>query len=356
MLMDNNNTKIFCEKLNNLFDTTTKSSMIHECTIHVESIDGDFKWSKKYGGRTLDSIMNIASITKLFTTTCIINLIEQGKLSFNDKLSKFFGQEILGGIHIYKGKDYSDELTVGNLLFQNTGIPDVFAAENNKLNKKMRHEDFQVSFEEYIRIAKDNKKKFAPGTAGKAHYSDLHFEMLGKIIEQLEASSLHDAFKKYAFRPLGLHNTYLMETENDYCTDMYYKNKALHLPNLWSNLPGSGGCMSTSKEIMIFLKAFFGGELFNKRIFEQLKKPAMIQYAPPLGQYCGGFVRLNISGIASVYQVKGELIGHMGGCGTFAYYYPEKNLFFVGDVNQFAKPELIFTLPLKIAKFAYKYL
>ncbi len=354
--MDNSNTQIFCEKLNNLFDTTTKSSMIHECTIHVESTDGDFIWSKGYGGRTLDSIMNIASITKLFTTTCIINLIGQGKLSLNDKLGEYFGREILGGIHIYKGKDYSDELTVGNLLFQNTGFPDVFAAENNKLNKKMRHEDFQVSFEEYIRIARDNKKKFAPGTSGKAHYSDLNFEMLGKIIEQLEESSLHDAFKKYVFRPLGLQNTYLMEHENDYCADMYYKNNALHIPNLWSSIPACGGCMSTSKEIMIFLKAFFGGELFDKNIFGILKKPARIQYCPPLGQYCGGFVRLNISGIASFCQVKGELIGHMGGSGAFAYYYPEKDLYLVGDVNQFAKPGLIFTLPFKIAKLAYKYL
>lgn len=310
--------------------------MIHECMMHIES--------KEYGGRTLDSIMNMASITKLFTTTSIINLIEQGKLWLNDKLGNFFGQEILGGIHIYKRKDYSKELTVRNLLFQNTGFPDVFAAENNKSNKKMRYENFQVSFEEYIRIATDNKKKFAPGTSGKAHYSNLNFEMLGKIIEQLEESSLHDAFKKYAFSPLGLQNTYLMETENDYCKDMYYKNKALHLPNLWSSIPTCGGCMSTSKEITIFLKAFFGGELFDKNIFEQLKKPAIIQYCPPLGQYCGGFVRLNISGIASFYQVKGKLIGHMGGSGTFAYYYPEKDLYLVGDVNQFAKPVLIFTL------------
>lgn len=310
--------------------------MIHECMMHIES--------KEYGGRTLDSIMNMASITKLFTTTSIINLIEQGKLWLNDKLGNFFGQEILGGIHIYKRKDYSKELTVRNLLFQNTGFPDVFAAENNKSNKKIRYENFQVSFEEYIRIATDNKKKFAPGTSGKAHYSNLNFEMLGKIIEQLEESSLHDAFKKYAFSPLGLQNTYLMKTENDYCADMYYKNKALHLPNLWSSIPTCGGCMSTSKEITIFLKAFFGGELFDKNIFEQLKKPAIIQYCPPLGQYCGGFVRLNISGIASFYQVKGKLIGHMGGSGTFAYYYPEKDLYLVGDVNQFAKPGLIFTL------------
>lgn len=223
-----------------------------------------------YGTRgTIDSIMNLASVTKLFTTTCIINLMQQGRLSLNDKLSKYFGQELLDGIHIYKGKDYSNEITVENLLFQNTGFPDVFAMGKNNLNKRMRQEDFKLSLEDYVQIAKENKKKFAPGTLRKAHYSDLNFEMLGKIIEQLEESSLHDAYKKYVFSPLGLQHTYLMENESDYCADMFYKDKALHLPNLWISIPACGGCMSTSKETMIFLKAFFKGELFDTSIFEK---------------------------------------------------------------------------------------
>lgn len=188
--------EIFEEKLNELFEATTKSSMIHECSMHVEDGSGDFAWNKGYGGRTVDSIMNLASVTKLFTTTCIINLIQQGKLSLSDNLDAFFGADILDGIHVYKGIDYSYKMTVGNLLFQNTGFPDVFAVNKNKLNKRMRTEDFRVSFEEYVQTAKGNKKKFAPGTPGKAHYSDLNFEMLGKIIEKVEESSLHEAFRK----------------------------------------------------------------------------------------------------------------------------------------------------------------
>jgi len=350
------NTNDFVNKLDELFETTVKSSMIHECTMHIENKKGDFNWSKGYGGRSIDSIFNLASVTKLFTTTCIINLVQKGELSLNDKLSKYFGRELLDGLHRYKGKEYSDKITIENLLFQNTGFPDVFAVGKNNLNKRIRQGDFCMSFEDYVDIARENKKKFPPGTIGKAHYSDLNFEMLGKIIEQVEKLSLHDAYKKNIFIPLGLHNTYLMENENDDCADVFYKDKALHLPNLWRSIPASGGCMGTSKEIMIFLKAFFGGELFDKSIFEQLKKFAMIQYAPPLGQYGGGFMKLNISGIASFYRLKGEMIGHMGGSGSFAYYYPEKDIYLVGDVNQFAKPGLIFTIPLKIAKLANRYL
>lgn len=341
------------EKLNQLFETTVKSSMIHECIMHVESGDGSFSWRRGYGGRTTETIINLASITKLFTTTCIINLIEQGKISLEDKISRYFDAALIDKLHVYKGRDYSESITVGNLLFQNTGFPDVYAAEGNRLNKRMIAEDFSIALEDYVEIIKRNKKKFAPGTKGKAHYSDLNFEMLGRIIELAEGSSLHQAYKKYIFDVLHLQKTYLLEKESDYCADIYYKHEPLHRPNFWMSIPASGGAMSTTSEVMIFLKAFFHGRLFDKKVFDTLRKFAAIQYCPPLGQYGGGFVRLNISGIASFYQLKGELIGHMGGSGSYAYYYPEKDLYFVGDVNQFAKPDLVFALPLKQAKIAY---
>lgn len=353
--MDIARQKILKEKLDELFVKTTKSPMIHECIMHVENGSGDFTWSRGYGERTVDSIMNLASITKLFTTTCIINLIQQGKLSLADKLSKYFGSEILEGIHIYKGIDYSYQITVGNLLFQNSGFPDVFAIGKNNLNRRMMKEDLTLTLEDYVKIAKVNKKKFPPGTKGKAHYSDLNFELLGKIIELIEESSLHDAYKKYIFGPLHLQSTYLMEKEDDYCVNIYNKDKALKRPNLLRSIPACGGCISTSKEVMTFLKAFFNGQLFDKSIFSELRYFNIIQYSPPLGQYGGGFVRLNISGIASLYRLKGELIGHMGASGSYAYYYPEMDLYFVGDVNQFAKIALIFTLPLQKAKLAYRY-
>ncbi len=333
-----------------VFHKLTASKMIYECSMHVENTNGDFIWSKGYGGRTVDSPMVLTSVSKLFTTTCILNLLQQGRVSLQDNLSKFFDRETMAGLHVYKKTDYSDRLRVGNLLFQNTGFPDVFAVGKDCLNKRMVRVDEYVPFEEYVRLAKEHNKKFVPGTQGKAHYSDLNFEMLGKIIEMLEKSSLHDAYKKYVFQPLNLQNTYMPEKDSDFIPKIYCKQNALSLPLLIRSIPASGGCISTSRELMKFIKGFFGGLLFDKSIFQQLRSFATIQYAPPLGQYGGGFVRLNISGIASLFQCKGELIGHMGGSGAYAYYYPEKDLYFVGDNNQLSAPGKLFTVPLQLAK------
>lgn len=336
-------------KFDKVFHSLIKSKYIHESSMHIEDENGDFTYFAGHGGRNIDSPMILTSVSKLFTTTCILNLIEQGKLALEDKLSAFFEPDVLDKIHIYKDKDYSDRLTVRNLLFQTTGFPDVFAVGKNNLNKQLSKGDITVSFEDYVAIAKANKKKFAPGTLGKAHYSDLNFEMLGKIIEKLENSSLHDAYKKYVFIPLQLEKTYIPEDDGYFVPNIYYKNNSLYEPNTIRSLPACGGCISTSRETMKFLKAFFGGKLFDKAVFPQLKKFSIIQYAPPLAQYGGGFVRLNIAGFGNLFRAKGQLIGHMGASGAFAFYYPEKGLYFVGDVNQLASVSKTFIVPVQLA-------
>lgn len=353
--MNNNTYPKYEAKFKKLFDKTVKSPQIFTSSMHIENEDGSYSYFLGHGDRDMHSPMILASISKLFTTTCILNLIQQGKLSFSDKLSKFFPKEIINSLHIYKGNDYSYDITVKHLLFQATGFPDIFAVGKPCLNKQyFSHGDFYSSFEDYIKLTKDYKKKFAPGTPKKAHYSDMNFEFLGKIIEKIEEISLHEAYKKYVFIPLGMTNTYYPEKDEDFVPTTYYKESAIERPLLIRSLPACGGCISTSRETMKFLKAFFNGALFDKAIFLELREFATIQYAPPLGQYGGGFVRLNISGIASMFRLRGELIGHMGGSGAYAYYYPEKGLYFVGDVNQLAAPSKIFTIPAKLADIVSK--
>ncbi|WP_281176884.1 serine hydrolase [Amphibacillus sediminis] len=52
----------------------------------------------------------IASIDKLFTSVLIGSLEEQGKLSYEDAIASYFDSELLHNLHIYKGKDYTNEI------------------------------------------------------------------------------------------------------------------------------------------------------------------------------------------------------------------------------------------------------
>lgn len=337
------------KKIEAIFNKTVASSDIYESCVYIENTSGDFSWSKGHGGRDIDSPMILTSVSKLFTTTCILVLKEQGLLSLNDKLIKYFDSETLDGLHIYKNIDYSKDLTVANLLFQTSGFPDIYEVGKNNLHKQAVENDFYISFDEYVKITKQQNKLFAPSTPNKSHYSDMNFEMLGEIIEKVANMTLHDAFKKFVFKPLKLEKTYMPENKTDFLPNIYYKNKVLYRPKLIASLKACGGCISTSREIMIFIKAFFGGKLFDKSVFKDLSTFNYVQYAPLISQYGGGFMKLKLDGIATLFMGKGELLGHIGMTGAFAFYYPQKDLFFVGDVNQFARPALTIKLPIKLA-------
>ncbi len=83
----------------------------------IENTSGEFSLMKSNGEKELNSPLLMASITKLFTTSCILILLEQDKLSLEDKIVKYFDINILKEIHVYKGREYSFELTVSDLLF-----------------------------------------------------------------------------------------------------------------------------------------------------------------------------------------------------------------------------------------------
>lgn len=124
------------------------------------------------------------------------------KLSLDDKLSAYFDSSLWTGLHIYHGQEYSSKLTITNLLFQTSGLPDAFEEGKHSLKKQLIREDMQVSFDEMIEWTKQLEPHFAPGTAGKAYYADINFDMLGKIIETVTDCPLAEVFKTFIFDPL----------------------------------------------------------------------------------------------------------------------------------------------------------
>jgi hypothetical protein len=66
--------------------------------------------------------------------------------------------------------------------------------------------------------------------------------------------------------------------------------------------------------------------------------------------YGGGYMQIPMNSIYTLFTGKGELLGHSGATGSFAFYYPHKDLFFVGDTNQLANPGLPIMLVMKLAR------
>lgn len=153
--------------------------------LFVENTSGNFSYRNGYGGRDLNSPLLMASITKLFTTTCILVLQERGCLFLNDKVSDYFDADIMNGLHIYDGKEYSYELTISDLLFQISGLPDEFEEGNDSISNFSNSKDSYTSFKEYVDWVKSLKPHFVPRTEHKAFYANINFDMLGEIIEKV---------------------------------------------------------------------------------------------------------------------------------------------------------------------------
>lgn len=111
----------------------------------------------------------------------------------------------------------------------------------------------------------------------------------------------------------------------------------------------SGGCITTAYDLMIFIKSFFGGKLFSKTAFDKLSIYNKLQVSKGPIYYGGGYMKIPLDGLNTLFMGKGELIGHSGSTGSLAFYYPDKDLFFVGDVNQMANPALPIRLVMRLA-------
>jgi len=308
-----------------VFHKATSTKDIYEAVILAESKKGDFSVDFGHGGRDINSPMFTASVGKLFVTTCIMILEGRGKLSLDDLISKYITKPAL-----------SSKLTISHLLFQTSGIPDWLAGGRDK--KVFVEGDLLLSFEEKLASIKDDKSHFNIGE--KTHYSDTNFCILGKVIENITEKPLATVCDEWIFKPLGLSKTYLPTSKDNFVTNIYHKENSLHRPNAMISASGSGDGMTTARELMVFLKAFFGGTFFPKSNFKDLTKYGKLQITMGGAWYGGGFMRIPLGVARTLFMGKGELLGHTGATGSFAFYYPHKDLFFVGDFNQAARPGL----------------
>ncbi len=334
-----------------VFNSFLKKKDVFEGVLYIENSAGDHCYSRATDGLDIDSPMVIASITKLFTSACIFMLCEQGKLSLEDKVIKHIAKQEISGICVYKGHDYTDELRIIDLVSMNAGIADDFeSGENSELRKMFAQGDYDYPISQAIEIAKKTPAHFKPGDRKNGFYGDINFDLLGIIIEKVTNKSFDEVCKESIFQPLSMNSTHFINDEDETMPHIYLGNMELTNRNKFlKSSKASGGAISTSREIMVFLKAFFTNKLFDNRIFEEY--PIMRHLQPSFGPilYGCGHMQIPLKSAYTLYQGKGSLIGHCGTTGSFAFYYPEKDLYYVGNLNQMAKPQYAIQIAMRLA-------
>lgn len=298
----------------------------------------DYLWGGAAGNLQVDDQYFITSVTKLYVTAVILKLRTENKLQLEDKISNYLSGEIMNGLHVLNGIDYSYDITIQHLISNTSGIADYFMQKqaNGKEGGAVlfEGEDEPWPLERTLTSIKKIKPQFKPGQ--KASYCGTNYQLLGKIIENITSMGIKEVFKTYIFDELNLTKTYVYENVNDMNpASLYYKSQPLYVPKFIScpSFTPEGGVVSTAQETMIFLKAFFKGHFFPKEEIDALKKWYFI-FRPSQFYYGIGLEKLWVPRIVSPFKPIGDIIGFWGQSGAFGFYYPEKEIYFTGTVNQ----------------------
>ncbi|MBK9632102.1 MAG: beta-lactamase family protein [Saprospiraceae bacterium] len=315
-----------------------------------------FTWNGASGNLLSSQAYFIASTTKLFTTAIILRLKSEGKLNLEDKISHYLDKSILRGLHMYKGKEYSEELTIIHLLSHTSGLPDYFQGKGTcgkSLEDDIKNGNDQFwTFEDAIERTKAMKALFIPATKNKANYSDANFQLLGKIIDVITNKSYSTNCDELIIKTLNLSNTYLYKDTTDKTPKtLYYKANELDIPKAMTSFGADGSIVSTSTDMLIFIEAFFIGKLFPKEYINDLQEWNNIFFPMKSG------IGIHMFKLPWIFNPTGAVpyfIGHSGLSGALAYYSPKENIFIAGTVNQVAHPDMSFKTMIKLTQILMK--
>lgn len=195
-----------------------------------------------------DTKFNLGSINKLFTKIAIAQLAAEGKVGFDDPLSKFLPD--------YPDKAAAARIRVRHLLDMSSGIGDFFGPDFDAANKEGIR-----SLKDYLPFFAGKPLAFEPG-AGRA-YSNGGYLLLGLIVEKASGLDYHTYVKTRVFDPAG------MAGSGSFAVDEVVPDRAEgYLPDGRKNVytkPGrgssAGGGYATAPDLLRFSRALQAGKL-----------------------------------------------------------------------------------------------
>jgi D-alanyl-D-alanine carboxypeptidase len=334
-------------KLQAVLDAQIGKANVHNIVAAVQSHDRTVDFVGAAGiadpqsgaAMTPDTPYFIASITKMFTAAIVMQLQQDKQIDLEAPISAYLPGSLTHGIHIYRGTDFSERIRVAELVSQTSGLADYEGDKvrggQSVIDELKAGHDRAISTPEAIEITRGLPPHFAPGTPGKAYYSNTNYRLLGAIIETITGRSMAMNFSERICAPLGLQSTYLFDwtapRPNVVPATIYLKNAPAHVPQYLSSNVSDGGLVSTASECVIFLRAFFEGQLFNQAFLEQMMTWNKIFF--PL-RYGYGLMNFRLPWFFGQPQ----FIGHSGSTGAFAFTCPARSTYLAGTINQIAAP------------------
>jgi CubicO group peptidase (beta-lactamase class C family) len=258
----------------------------------------------------VDTKFNLGSLDKMFTAVAILQLVEQGKLSLDDKVGTYLPN--------YANSEVAKNVTLHELLMHTSGMGNYFDSPRYlELHDQIR------SVADYLPLFVDTPLQFQPGA--QFAYSNSGFIVLGLIIEAVTGQSYYDYVRENILEPSGMFNTGCYELDNQVPnlaigytylnwdgteTDQIHDNLAM-MPMRGGS---AGGGFSTAPDLLNFGNALLSHRLLSPESTELLLA-GKVELAEGV-QYAYGFFDRQIGD----YRVVGHGGGFPGICSLLNLY------------------------------------
>ncbi|MEO1032717.1 MAG: serine hydrolase [Bacteroidota bacterium] len=290
--------KLNTDKLDKYFDTLEKR---HEAMGSITiSKHGVVVYSKAIGYRYIKGEQKIEadvktnyrvwSVTKLYTATMIMQLIEEGQLSLDTRL-----------IHFYPQIPNADSITIKDMLSHKSGIHDFIQNDSAEdwdanINEPLTQNFMVNHIAQYTPDFRPNKD---------FRYSNSNYLLLGYIVEKLDGNLYETSLANRISSKLGLKHTYFGVRALDSIENKAFSYKR---KKRWTTVDegefsglipaGAGGIVATTHDMTLFIEGLFSEKLITKESLD-----VMI----PQNEFYGlGMMQTSFQGMKKAY-------GHTGG-------------------------------------------
>lgn len=271
---------------------------------------------------TINDHFRVGSITKTFTATALLQLVDQGKLSLDDKIGKYV-ENVPNG----------NEITLRQLANMTSGLPNY--SENDTWVREMLEDRTRVwTPKELLKAAFSQPILFKPGE--KFYYCNTNYILLELVIEKISGIELNEYLEKNIFEPLNLTNTsfpldnkipkpfshgYSKQTLTGVERDVTFESPS------WAF--SAGAIISNLHDLKIWAEALGTGKLLNKKAFEERLQWVPEDKMPPSLREAKGKYGLGIASTNGWLLHNGDLPGY----NSVAAYLPAEKAIFVCLVN-----------------------
>lgn len=328
-------------ELQYVLDSTVADGFIPGAVLSID-IPGYIPWSGASGMADLrrglpmepDTLVHIASITKMFTAVVILQLVEEGKIELDTPIGVWLPDVVL----------FEETTTVRHLLSHTTGIYD-YLEDRRFFVAAYQNPDRIWAPTELASTKGQIGPAFKPGAEGQWKYSSTNYVILGMLVEQITGRTLAEEMRQRIFGPLDLKQTFFAPDEAPQGMLAHgYIDESDRSDVSMTFVFATGNIISTADDLRRFADGLFDGRLLHPQSLGLMT--ALIDtggaYDMPELEYGLGVMaaRLNVGpdpdGIARPDAVS-SVLGHIGGIAGFrsaVWRAPESGITIALSLNQ----------------------